>query len=182
MKNHLVALLLLAAACKPAESPEPNNPSNPGGNTDMTDNSMRIKPPGAAAFVVKFTTNPTSGEMENDKNGVPYFAVKNIFLVQDANRKFDRIGVGFKTQPAAGTYPIVNVNDYGEIPEGSAAMNVTYQGWNHRALAGVVMVSLVNGKIKVEANDLLMGGGGLVTGDTTALPDSSRCDVRLLTF
>jgi hypothetical protein len=185
MKNHILALMLLTAiACQPAETPNPNNPNNPnnpGGNTALTDNSMRITPPGAAAFVINFT-NPTSGDMENDSRGRPFFAVKNIFLVPDANRQFDRIAVGFKSQPAAGTYPIVNVNYYGDIPEGKAAMNVTYQGWNHRASAGTVVVSLVNGKIKVEANDLLMGGGARVTGDTTALPDSSRCDVRLLTF
>ncbi|MBA4304368.1 MAG: hypothetical protein C0424_09110 [Sphingobacteriaceae bacterium] len=180
----LLNVLLLAMACQPSETPEPNNPNNPnnpGGGTTLTDNSMRITPPGAGVFVVNFT-NPTSGDMENDSRGRPYFAVKNIFLVQDGNRNFDRIAVGFRTQPAAGSYPIANVNYYGEIPEGSAAMNVTYQGWNHRALSGTVVVSLVNGNIKVEANDVIMGGGARVTGDTTALPDSSRCDLRLLTF
>lgn len=177
-------MLVTTVACQPAETPEPNNPgnqNNPGGSTSLTDNGMRITPPASSAFVVNFT-NPTSSAMETDGRGNPFYAVKNVFLVLDGNRNFDRIAVGFKNEPAAGTYPIVNVNYYGEIPVDKAAMNLTYQGWNHRALSGTIVVSVVNGKIKVEANDLLLGGGARVTGDTTALPDSSRCDLKLLAF
>ena len=185
MKKHILALILLAVmACEPAETPEPNqpaNPNNPGGNTSLSDNSIRFRPPGGSTVVEAFTTLTTGGA-ETDGQGNSFYAVKNIFLVQDGTRNFDRVAVGFKSAPSAGTYPIVNVNYYGQIPTGSAGMNVTYMGLNYRALSGTVQVSLVDGKVKVAIDDVVLGGGARVTGNATPFPDSTRCDLRLLTF
>lgn len=178
----MALLFVVTAACQPAETPEPNIPNNPnspgGGTPSLTDNSMRLTPPGGTAFVVNFMNTTFTGT-ETDSRGGSFYSVKHTYLVQDGNRNFDRIAICFKAEPAPGTYAIVNPLYYGEIPTDKAAMNVTYQGWNHSALSGTVSVSVVSGRLKVESNDLVLSAGRRVTGDTTALPENTRCDVIL---
>lgn len=175
----LVALTALTSSCK-KEEPQPQEPivtpdpivPNPG---SVADNTFKIvKSDNSGTQTVSLTSAPTVGAETGSQGS--FYSYRGYFNV-GANSTYDRVAVGFKSEPAVGTYKVASVNYYSSLSADQSGVNITYDGYNYRAIAdsGKVTISLVNGKKKAIFENIVLDAGYQVPGTSgTQLPPNSK--------
>lgn len=138
--------------------------TDPGNNTGLETNTFKFMPAAGGESVHSFSSAIICG-MESSAQG-PFYSFRGFFNI-GANSTYDRLAVGFLTEPADGDYTVIYQQYYAQLPAGNAGVNITYDGYNYAAQSGTVTVATVGGKKQVSFSNVVLGSGGFVTGTGT---------------
>ncbi|MBS1615707.1 MAG: hypothetical protein JST06_06265 [Bacteroidetes bacterium] len=162
----MIACSLFFVACKKDDS----NPGGGGGGS-LPENTMRYSKTGVGDSSTTFN-NITCGTETNSVG--TFWSVRAFFDV--GGPAYDRLSVAWKTEPAAGDYNIQSFSNYGNLPTGIAASNLTFRGYNNSFLNGTVRVSESGGKKKISFENLVFyySNGGV--SDSMKIATSVTCN------
>lgn len=166
MKKIMIAtaLLIVFNACKKNDDGDNNN--NP-----PSSNTLKVLKGGGGATVNVTFTSKTCG-VETTAQGTSY-SFRGFFSV-GANSTYDRLAIGFKSEPNAASYAITVQQYYPNLPADKAGVNITYDSYNYVVTGGNIVVSVENGKKKYEFNNLVLDAGVAIPGTAgTRLPGGS---------
>lgn len=146
-------ILLILSSCASA----------PGNDTGLDANTFRFTRASGTSTDHSFTTMIYGMETSTQGN---FWSFRGFFNM-GANSIYDRLAVGFLTEPSDGEYNVVVQQYYANLPAGTAGVNITYDGYNYIGQSGTVTVATVNGKKQASFSNIVLGSGALVTGTGT---------------